>query len=60
MMRRYSDSRIGGLAPGILSLLRAKLQSFSAFGSSYQSLKDNKVACGNDTDTSLFNITALG
>ena len=39
MMRRYSDPRIGDLAHGTLSLIRAKFQSFSAFGSSYQSLQ---------------------
>ena len=38
MMRRYSDPRIGDSAHGMLSLLRAKFQSFSAFGSSYLSL----------------------
>ena len=36
-MRRHSDPRIGDLAHGILILLRAKFQSFNAFGSSYQS-----------------------
>ena len=31
MMLRYSNPRIGDLAHGILSLLLAKFQSFSAF-----------------------------
>ena len=59
-MRGYSDPRIGDLAHGILSLLRAKFQSFGAFVSLYQSLQINEVACKEDTDTSLFNITASG
>ena len=59
-MRRYSDPRIGDLAHGLLILLRAKFQSFSAFGSSYQSFKVNEVGRGEDTNTSLFNVTAPG
>ena len=39
MTRRYSDPTLGDLAHGILNLFRAKFQSFSAFGWSYQSLQ---------------------
>ena len=59
-MQRYSDPGIGDLAHGLLILLRAKFQSFSAFSSSYQSFKVNELARGEDTNTRLFNVTAPG